>query len=101
MSRLRFARPSSWRVLWSLVAAAFAVYTIVVVVVYILGLTTHDGPKPTSSNGYVGFLMWDIIFAGPIFVLMLWFVTVPAIIGLGVLAACVRRTTAPERASHQ
>lgn len=100
MSHLHFVRPTLWRVLWSVAAAAFAVYIIVVVAVYILGLTTHDGPKPTSSNDYVGFLMWDIIFAGPIFALMLWFVTVPAIIGLGVLAACIRRTTAPEKASR-
>jgi predicted membrane protein len=100
MSRIRFAWPSPWRVLLSVVAAAFAVYIIVVIAVYILGLTTRDGPKLTSSNNYVGFLMWDIIFAGPVFLLMLWFVTIPVIIGLGVVAACVRRTTAPEKASR-
>lgn len=99
MSHLHFVRPTLWRVFWSVVAAAFAVYIIVVVVVFILGLTTHDGPKLTSLNDCVGFLMWDIIFAGPIFALMLWFVTVPAIIGLGVLAACMRRVAATDTGS--
>jgi hypothetical protein len=36
--------------------------------------------------------MWDIIFASPVFVLMFWFITVPLIIVVGVLVACVHRT---------
>jgi hypothetical protein len=73
-------------------AAAFALYLIATIVVYILAITTHDGPKSTSTNGYVGLLMWDIIFASPVFVLMFWFITVPLIIVVGVLVACVHRT---------
>jgi hypothetical protein len=36
--------------------------------------------------------MWDIIFASPVFVLMFWFITIPVVIVVGVLVACVHRT---------
>jgi hypothetical protein len=100
MTHFHFVRPTLWRVVWSIIAAAFVVYLTGIVVVYVLALTTHGVVQPSSSNTYVGLLMWDMVFAAPVFVLFFWWATIPAIIGLGVLAACVRRTTAPETASR-
>jgi hypothetical protein len=93
MTTFRFVRPTLWRVVWSIVAAAFVVYITGIVVVYVLALTTHGVGQPSSSNTYVGLLMWDIVFAAPVFVLFFWWATIPVIIGLGVLAACMRRRT--------
>jgi hypothetical protein len=82
-------------VLWSVVAAAVAVYLVATVVVYVSAIATHEVPEATSSNGYVGFLMWDMVFAAPVFVLFFWWVTVPLVLALGTLAACVRSSQVP------
>jgi hypothetical protein len=95
VTHLHFVRPTRWRVVWSIGAAAFVVYITGVVVVYVLALTTHGVVEPSSSNTYVGLLMWDIVFAAPVFVLFFWWVSVPVILVLGVLAACMRRGPAP------
>jgi hypothetical protein len=100
VTHLHFVRPTLWRVVWSIVAAAFVVYITGIAVVYVLALTTHGVVQPSSSSTYVGLLMWDMVFAAPVFVLFFWWATIPAIIGLGVLAACVRRTTAPKKTSR-
>jgi hypothetical protein len=100
VTHLHFLRPTLWRAVWSIVTAAFVVYITGMVVVYVLALTPHGVVQPSSSNTYVGLLMWDMVFAAPVFLLFFWWATIPAIIGLGVLAACARRTTAPERASR-
>lgn len=92
MSRFHFAKPSSWRVFWSVVATAFLAYVITVVVVYFLAVTTRDSPVSASSKGRVGFLMWDMLFAAPVYVLALWFITIPIILVSGALAAALRRT---------
>ncbi|MDO2387184.1 hypothetical protein QRB41_28250 [Mycobacterium avium subsp. hominissuis] len=92
MSGLHFARPSVWRVFWSVVAAVFVVYVVTVVVVYVVAVTTRGGPLSESSNGYIGFLMWDLLFAGPIYVLTFWFITLPAVFVLGGLMASLRRS---------
>jgi hypothetical protein len=34
--------------------------------------------------------MWDLIFAAPVFMLTLWFVSIPVIVVLGVLCATIR-----------
>lgn len=89
MSRVHFVKPSAWRVFWSLFAAAFVVY-VVAVVVLISAAFTSNRPPSTSSNEHVGLLMWDLVFAAPVFVLTLWFVTIPVIVALGVLCASIR-----------
>lgn len=92
MNGLHFARPSAWRVFWSVVAAVFVVYLITVIVLYILAVTTSGGPLSESSNGHIGLLMWDLLFAGPIYALTFWFITLPAVFVLGGLMASFRRT---------
>ena len=99
MRNLCFVKPSAWRILWSVLAATFAVYVIAVVGVYILGLTTSDSPKPARPGHYLDFLMWDLLFAGPAFVFLLWFISVPLIII--VLLACLRRASAESTAKNR
>jgi hypothetical protein len=101
MTYLHFVRPTPWRILWSVVAAAFVVYMIAIVVVYVLALTTQGVVEPASPNTYVGLLMWDMVFAAPVFVLFFWWATVPAMIGLGVLIACARRSTVSDTGSER
>ena len=95
MSHLHFVRPTRWRIVWSIVAAAFIAYITAVVVVYVLALTTHGVVEASPSNTYVGLLMWDIVFGAPVSMLFFWWLSVPVILILGVLAACMRRGPAP------
>lgn len=98
---LTFVKPTWWRLLWSIVAAAFLVYIVAIVAIYVLGLVTNDVAQSKSSNPYVGFLMWDIVFAAPIYVLFLWWATVPIMLVLGLFIACARRTPAADTTPEQ
>ncbi|AKS32797.1 hypothetical protein AFA91_13910 [Mycolicibacterium goodii] len=98
---IRFTKPSAWRYFWSTVGAAFLTYFVVVLVVYILAIATVDRQMMSDemkqpTNSYVGLLMWDIVFAGPIFMLMFWFITLPVIVALGAILACIRVDNATE-----
>ena len=80
---MQFNKPSRWRWFWSTVGAAFVVYVATVIVVYALALSPDAGAKTQSSNKYIGLLMWDLIFAAPVFMLSFWFITIPLIAALG------------------
>lgn len=91
MTRLQFVKPTPWRAFWSLALASLMVYVIWIIVVYILAITTQaDSSSPPIEHG--GLLGWDAVFAAPLYALMFWFITVPAVIVLGALVATVRRS---------
>jgi hypothetical protein len=88
--RFRFTKPSLRRVLWSILA-------VVVVCCVIAGITLSIGfirgdiaPAPTGD--YIRLVILCITFWGPMYLLIVWWITVPAMIAMGVLAAWVRRS---------
>jgi hypothetical protein len=101
MMAFRFTKPSLRRVLWSIVLVAVACCVIAGIAVSIGFILSNESSEPVPKGEYVRLFVVDITFWGPMYLLIVWWATIPAIIGLGVLAACVRRTTAPKRASHQ
>ncbi|MEN3224212.1 hypothetical protein A5722_17155 [Mycobacterium vulneris] len=80
---MQFNKPSRWRWFWSTVGAAFLVYVATVIVVYALALSPDGGVKTNSSNSYIGLLMWDLVFAAPVFMLSFWFITIPLVAAVG------------------
>jgi uncharacterized membrane protein len=97
VNRLRFTKPSIWRVLWSVVAVAVAGSVIVGFGLYIGAIAIHNDTEHTLTGDYIRLFIIDLTFWGPILLLTVWQVTVPVIAVLGVLVASVRKTSKPER----
>jgi hypothetical protein len=94
--RFRFAKPSLRRVLLSILAVVAVCGVIVGTALssgFIRGATGH---VPTGD--YIRLVILCITFWGPILLLTIWQITIPVMIALGVLAACVRRSPAADRA---
>lgn len=101
MSRFHFVKPSLWRLMWSVVAVAAGICVITGVAVFVGILVSHPPATDSVPTGdYVRLFVVCVVFYSLMYLWIVWWATIPAIIGLGVLAACVRRTTAPERASR-
>ncbi len=96
MNRLRFTKPSLWRVLWSVVAVAVAGSVIVGFALYIGAIATHNETEHPPTGDYVRLFILDLTLWGPILVLTVWQVTIPVIGVLGVLVASVRKTSKAE-----
>lgn len=79
----RFNKPSKWRWFWSTVAAAAVVYGATVIIVYALALSPVGDFEAQSPSRYIGLLMWVLIFAAPVYMALLWFVSLPVIVALG------------------
>jgi hypothetical protein len=97
-----FVKPSVRRLLWSVIAVAVLSCVIAGVCLFIGVLVTyrHD-PNPTSTGDYIRLFIWFILLYGPSLLLITWFVSVPAMVALGVLVACVRRTPAADVGSQR
>jgi uncharacterized membrane protein len=93
MNRLRFAKPSIRRVLWSVAAVAVAGSVIVGFGLYIGAIATHNDSGHTPAGEYVRLFILDLTLWGPILVLTVWQVTIPLIGLLGVLVASVRKAS--------
>ncbi|HEX7322013.1 MAG TPA: hypothetical protein VF299_03625 [Mycobacterium sp.] len=93
MSRLRVVRPSLRRVFWSIVAVAVVCCVLAGLLLYGYDIVTHDDPEPTPKGDYVNLFVVELTIWGPIAVLTIWYITVPVIVALGVLAASIRRAT--------
>lgn len=98
---LRFAKPSLWRVLWSIIAVAVVSCVITGIALSIGFIVGYDGPEPVSKGEYVRLVITCLTFWGPMYLLIAWWATIPAIIGLGALAACVRRARAADQGSER
>lgn len=93
MNRLRFTKPSIWRVLSSVVTVAVAGSVIVGFGLYTGAIATHNDAGHTPAGDYVRLFILDLTLWGPILVLTVWQVTIPVIGLLGVLVASVRKTS--------
>lgn len=90
--RLYFAKPSLRRLIWSTVGA-MAACSVIVSTAYVIGalVTSADDPIPTSTGEYVLLSVIFLTFWGPILMLNFWYLSLPVVISLGVLASIRRR----------
>lgn len=92
MSRLRFVRPSLGRLVGMTIATIALVCVITGIVLYFGLITTHQDIGPTSTGDYIRLFFVSIVFYAPMFLLIVWQITIPAVLALGVLAASLRKT---------
>jgi hypothetical protein len=94
----RFAKPSVRRLLWSVVAVTVTC-CVIVSSAYVIGaiVTATDDPAPPSTGEYVQLAVVFLTFWSPLLLLNFWYISLPVIVALGVLVACVRRTPADKR----
>lgn len=93
---LHFAKPSLRRVIWSIVAVAVASCVTMGLAEAIGLIVTARDTSPTPDGGeYVRLMVMCLTFWGPVLLLTIWFITIPAIIALGALVASIRRRRHP------
>jgi hypothetical protein len=97
--RFRFTKPSLRRVLWSILAVVAVCCVIVGIALSIGFIRGASGPAPTGD--YIRLVILCITFLGPIYLLIAWQITIPAMIALGALVACVRRSPAADKAGER
>ncbi|WP_050438710.1 hypothetical protein [Mycobacteroides abscessus] len=61
------------------------------IVLYIGLIATHHDSAPTATGDYIRLFFVSIFFYAPMFLLIVWQITIPAILALGVIVASVRR----------
>jgi len=89
ISRLHLAKPSPKRAVLSIVAV-----TIVSCVITGIALAisyTHGLSDPAPVGDYIRLFITFVVVWGPTYLLFFWWATIPALFGLGVLVASVRR----------
>jgi hypothetical protein len=96
--RFRFTKPSLRRVFWSNVAVLVVCCVVAGIALSIGFIRGATGPAPTGD--YIRLVIVCITFLGPIYLLVVWWITIPAMIALGVLAACVRRSPAADKLAN-
>lgn len=95
MRGLRFVKPSVVRVFWSIIAAIAICCLIAGLSLFIGGIATDDDRGATSTGDYIRLFFVFIMIWGPGIILIAWKFSVPFMIGLGWLAASVRRVKPP------
>ncbi|MEO8816292.1 MAG: hypothetical protein ABI307_13110 [Mycobacterium sp.] len=93
---VRFAKPSAWRVLWSIVAVAVMCCIITGIAVDIGFVLTHNETEHTPTGDYVRLFVVSIAFYAPMFLQIVWQVSIPVILALGLLLACMRKSPTVE-----
>lgn len=94
MSRFQFVRPSLGRVLGMTIATIALVCVITGIVLYVGLIATHHDGGPTPTGDYIRLFFVSIFFYAPMFLLIVWQITLPAVLALGVLAASLRKKSA-------
>ncbi|SLE48120.1 Uncharacterised protein [Mycobacteroides abscessus subsp. massiliense] len=95
MNRFQFVKPSLGRVVGMTIAAIALVCVIAGIVLYIGLITTHHDDGATAGGDYVRLFFVSIFFYAPMFLLIVWQVTIPGVLALGVLAASLRKDPSP------
>jgi hypothetical protein len=92
---IRFARPSPLRALLCIAAVTVFACVVAGIALYTAAIVTHADPKPTAIGEYVRLFVVDITIWGPIALLTVWQMSVPAIVAIGMLVACIRDGASP------
>ena len=91
MNRFQFVRPSPGRIVAMTLATTALVCVVAGIVLYIGLIATHHDSAPTATGDYIRLFFVSIFFYAPMFLLIVWQITIPAILVLGVIVASVRR----------
>jgi hypothetical protein len=91
---LHFAKPSIRRVIWSIIAVAVIACVVTGIALSVGFITGHDDNGPVPNGEYVRLVITCLTIWAPMYLLIAWQISVPTIIALGALAACVRRPAA-------
>ena len=90
---MHFAKPSWRRALWS-VTIVFVISSVVTGIAVAIGFIAGKDPNASVPAGeYIRLLVASLAIWGPTYLLIAWQVSIPTIIGIGVLAATVRHRT--------
>ncbi|MGJ6125529.1 hypothetical protein QN239_23435 [Mycolicibacterium sp. Y3] len=88
---MHFAKPSLRRALWSIVIV-FVVSSVIAGIAVAIGfIVGKDSTTTVAAGEYVRLVVVSLTVWGPMYLLIAWQVSIPAIIGIGVLAASIRR----------
>ncbi|SCX11353.1 hypothetical protein SAMN02799620_01552 [Mycolicibacterium fluoranthenivorans] len=88
---MHFAKPSLRRALWSIVIV-FVVSSVIAGIAVAIGfIVGKDSTATVAASEYVRLVVASLTIWGPMYLLIAWQVSIPAIIGIGVLAASIRR----------
>ncbi|RIT26822.1 hypothetical protein D2E76_27875 [Mycobacteroides abscessus] len=93
MNRFQFVKPSLGRVVGMTIAAIALVCVIAGIVLYIGLIATHHDDGATPTGDYVRLFFVSIFFYAPMFLLIVWQVTIPGVLALGVLAASLKKSS--------
>lgn len=93
MNRFQFARPSLGRVVGMTITAIALVCVITGIVLYVGLIATHHDGGPTPTGDYIRLFFVSIFFYAPMFLLIVWQITIPAVLALGILAASLRKSS--------
>lgn len=89
---IRLVKPSIRRLLWSIVGTAVLSCIIAGAFLFIAALATgRNDSAPTSTGDYIRLFIWFVLLYGPSLLFIVWWISVPAIVGVGTLVAYVRR----------
>jgi hypothetical protein len=78
------------RLIWSILAVT-AVCCVIAGIALSIGFA-HGETTRSPTGDYIRLVILCITFWGPMYLLIVWWITVPVIIVVGVLIACVHRT---------
>jgi hypothetical protein len=84
-------------VLWSVIAVT-VICCVITGIVLSIGFI-HGATAPAPTDEYIRLVILCITFWGPMYLLIGWWITIPTMLVIGVLVACVRRTPAADEGS--
>lgn len=91
---MRFTRPSVRRTIGTVAATAIAFAAVAGVVLYANAIVTHSDPQPSAAGEYVRLFFVDVTLWGPMAPFAIWQISLPTILGTGLLTASLRSAPA-------
>jgi len=93
--KLHLVKPSIGRVFYSILVVAILgclLTGIALAIGYTLGYNESD---PAPAGEYLRLVVTSVVLWGPILLLTAWWVSIPAVLVIGILAASIRRRPTP------
>ena len=91
MINRRVVKPPLRRIIVSIILVGAVSCILMGIFLYALAISGHKDRNPVNAGEYVRLFVVDITMWGPLLLMTLWQATIPVIVVLGVLAACVRK----------